>query len=754
MAEPNLPNDGTRKRPPNAPPNLAGDPATGPWDPSAESDVELVAPSHVGQYEVKAVLGTGTYGRVFLAFDPAMRRQVAIKQPYGEGLKPEYREDFLKEAQAAAAIEHHANICPVYHVGTDNGLPFIVMRFVAGGTLKSFLERRAELLSTRAAVSVARKIALGLAAAHGKGIIHRDLKPANVLVDDENNQVLITDFGLARITSRAQAAASLHRGAHGTPFYMPPEQWGSQSFGPITPVADVYSLGVILFEMLTGQPPFSGSQFELMTRHCTEAPRLPSSLRFGLDPRLDAICLKALEKQPAGRYRSAKEFADVLTEYLRGGGAMAAELIEAIPVGENLDGPAPRPARPAPPPLPWAEPLPESPRYPRRPGYAPPSDSTAELPEASTIEEKEVVRCPKCNSRLEIAVRRTRPIDCPMCALKFAVEAGRQAAARASRTAERERPQPAPQRSRRDDRRDDRRERDRRERRDDREDRRERDRYEDDGTPAWHWKPAARGLRLAWLGMVFSMLCAFLLIATGIAAAGSDNPSSSSSNPPSSTFKSTTNSKGEAPPRPSDSGVVFQAAATLLGVGLAAGIFVMGVGRLRAARVPEGVRGGTAATISAVAGWAAAVCAAVPFLLIYSMVEESRRPTGSGHTTLTGAATIAGCAAVVFMLVGEFAANSYYTAIGRRLRDFPRALVTVAKVLVWIMLVALLLGAAFGGIAAAAESPNSSSHKPFYAALGLVTCLVMLLLPVWGVITLWLNVHAAVAIGRHAHSAD
>jgi len=250
--------------------------------------------------------------------------------------------------------------------------------------------------------------------------------------------------------------------------------------------------------------------------------------------------------------------------------------------------------------------------------------------------------------------------------------------------------------------------------------------------------------------MVFSILCVFLLIATGIASLGSDEPSPSPGNPPTSTFTS----KAPPSPRPSDSMIAFQATATLLGVGMAIGIFVTAVGRLRAARVPEGVRGRAAATVSAVACWGAAASAAVPFLLIYWIAEESRRPTGPGHTTLTAIATVASCAAAVLLLLGEFAANSYFAAIGRRLRDFPRALVTVAKALVWVILAAVLLGAACGGIAAASESPNSSSHKPFYVALGLTMCLVMVLLPVWAVVTLWLNVHAAVAVGRHARSAD
>jgi serine/threonine protein kinase len=177
MPDPNVPDERTRKSPPRAEP-LA----------------ELAVPARVGQFVVKAALGTGTYGRVLLALDSEMGRQVAIKHPFGEGLKPEYRADLLKEARAAAVIDQHANVCPVYHIDTDGGLPYIVMRFVPGGTLKAIMERRGAFPAREAAAQIAR----GLAAAHAKGVIHRDLKPANVLFDPGNGTYLLTDFGHAR----------------------------------------------------------------------------------------------------------------------------------------------------------------------------------------------------------------------------------------------------------------------------------------------------------------------------------------------------------------------------------------------------------------------------------------------------------------------------------------------------------------------------------------------------------------------------
>jgi serine/threonine-protein kinase len=725
MPEPNPTDDRTRQR--TEPPPAAGEP-TGTWESPDPTGVQLAPPTRIGRFEVRAVLGTGSYGRVFLAFDPQMQRQVAIKQPFGEGLRPEYREDFLKEARAAAVIDQHANVCPVYHIDTDAGLPYIVMRFVPGGTLKNFLERRTELLPARSALVVARKIAAGLAAAHAKGVIHRDLKPANVLVDEANGEVLITDFGLARVASRTQAAASLQRGAHGTPYYMPPEQWGSTAFGPITPAADLYSLGVILFELLTGEVPFTGAPFELMTKHCAERPRAPSSLRAGLDPRLDAICLKALEKQPSARYRSAREFADAAADYLRGTGSGTGE---ALPLGEDLtgSGPAPQP--------PWGQP-PPGPAQPQRPGTAPQSATTASQP-GSTLDAKEVVRCPKCKARLEISVSRTRPIDCPMCELKFAVDAGRQARARLEGThAEGDRGGKDPVGTRGDNRGvrapaaarplDD----GPRSRRGDR-----------DEIPPWRWKPAARGLRLAWLGMLLSALFAFGLCAAAVASLG-DGPS-----PPADSSR-----RDEfARPRPADSSEsLFRAAYALLGVGLAVGIVVTSVGRVLAARVPEGVRGGTAATLGAVAGWGAAACVAVTFVLV-SWLADDRDAGRSDQTALVGVTTVLGFAALLLLLCGEFAFNSYLAAVGRRVRrGFPRGLVGAAQVILWALLACAVFGGAAVGAAAALGHEKEKVNTFLMIVTGGAMCIAMLVAPVWAAVTLWLHVHAAVALGRYAHS--
>lgn len=781
MADPNQPDDITRKAPPRAFRDAVKNASTGEWVPNDSSGVQLAVPPRIGRFEVKAVLGTGSYGRVFLAFDPEMGRQVAIKQPFGEGLKPEYRDDFLKEARAAAVIDQHANVCPVYHIDTDGGLPYIVMRFVPGGTLKNYLDRRAASLSPRTALLIARKIALGLTAAHAKGIIHRDLKPANVLVDEVNNEFLITDFGLARIATRAQAAASLQRGAHGTPYYMPPEQWGSQMFGPITPLADVYSLGVILYEMLAGQVPFTGAPFELMTRHCAERPRPPSSVRHGLDQRLDALCLKALEKTPANRYRSAKEFADVLMDCLRG---TSAELAEALPLGEPIEEPAPKP----PPALPWARPI-ANPPLPKQPSGAFPAASTASLPEA-TLDEKEIVRCPKCNARLEIATNRTRPIDCPMCALKFAVEAGRQAAARAAAAREKEQPIPVapPERSR--DRRDERRD----ERRDTRPSERRPREEDDDDIPRRQWQPAARGFRLVWIGLLVIAAFAFGLTVTALASLADGSspdryPTTNSYSPKksSSTYSEKNATKGSAKDDfpsdakkkddlPSDAAkmekatdpvvssnsysgtasstrkdsddTIFHVGYVLMGFGIALGLGVVSLGRILAGRLPTGVPGGAAAIASGAAGWGAVGCLVVAFALIGWLMEES---SSSRDDTLQRFTAIMVGAALLLLLAGEFAFNRYLVALRRHIPGFPRTLTKVVGVFLWFLLSCVVIGGLAAVVLGIIDEVKYKQAVTFSAIItGGAGCLMMVILPFWGFVTLWLNVHSAVVLARHA----
>ena len=284
-------------------------------------------PSTIGRFEIRRLLGEGAYGVVYLAFDPNLHREVALKVPVG--LTPAAREEFLREARAAAGI-HHPNVCQVFEAGTAGNVPFIVSRYIAGGTLVDVLKRANGALPPDIAIEIVRKIALGLAAAHAKGIIHRDLKPGNVLFDEENNEVLITDFGLAKLLTHANQSSG---GMKGTPTYMSPEQFGDgRKAGDVGRLADVYSLGVVFYELLTGQLPFMGdTPLAMMQAHIQDTPGLPSACRRDLDPRLDVLCLKALEKKPADRYASAKDFANVLADYLRNKASVPAPPLPAPP---------------------------------------------------------------------------------------------------------------------------------------------------------------------------------------------------------------------------------------------------------------------------------------------------------------------------------------------------------------------------------------------------------------------------------------
>lgn len=189
------PADGTHNLQPSDQERIARDlgPSTSALTPSGSASVRPAAQPQIGRFEIRRMLGEGAFGRVYLAFDPSLDREVAVKVPHSVGLTTEFRERFLREARATAKI-HHPNVCPVYEAGVEGDLPYIVMRLVPGGCLADLLKRGP--LTLLDALEYTRKLALGLEAAHARGVIHRDLKPANVLYDDAEREMLVADFGL------------------------------------------------------------------------------------------------------------------------------------------------------------------------------------------------------------------------------------------------------------------------------------------------------------------------------------------------------------------------------------------------------------------------------------------------------------------------------------------------------------------------------------------------------------------------------
>jgi hypothetical protein len=272
--------------------------------------VESPTPTHIGDYDILDLLGCGGMGAIYRAKQRSIGRVVALKViRAGELATPEERRRFRAEIEAAANLDH-PNIVPIYEVGEHAGCPYYTMRVYEGALDKQLHRYHMPTAAAALVAMVARAVHYG----HERGVLHRDLKPANILLD-EHGRPHVSDFGTAkRIGEPGMTEPGM---MVGTPTYMAPEQaHGGDS--SVTTAVDVYSLGVVLYELITGKPPFNGDLVSVM-RALREADPVPPHKIAPAVPRdLETICLKCMEKQPGARYRTAEELADDLERFVRG----------------------------------------------------------------------------------------------------------------------------------------------------------------------------------------------------------------------------------------------------------------------------------------------------------------------------------------------------------------------------------------------------------------------------------------------------
>ncbi|MFP5248389.1 MAG: serine/threonine-protein kinase, partial [Acidobacteriota bacterium] len=369
----------------------------------------------IGRYEILDELGRGAMGCVLRARDPAMDRVIALKcilsaSLAGDQMK-EFRERFYREARAAGALSH-PGIVPVFDVGEDDGVPFLVMELVQGRTLDAAL-KQGERYSIERVCEIGMQLADALGYAHRNGVIHRDIKPANILMTSREvygtERPRITDFGVAKL---AGGDVTTTGQLLGTPAFMPPEQFTG---APIDGRTDIFALGVILYRMTTGEQPFAGETLTAVSYKIVHTePIPPAKLNPAVPAQVEAVILKCLAKSAADRYQTGEDLAAALAAALPGVRTTGSYRTQSQAAGETIDQvaslrprpaaetmaapslapgtqtrPAPQPTRPAaapsapppapvrtPPPAPtpaqtWARATQSAPPQPARPAAAP-----------------------------------------------------------------------------------------------------------------------------------------------------------------------------------------------------------------------------------------------------------------------------------------------------------------------------------------------------------------------------------------------
>jgi formylglycine-generating enzyme required for sulfatase activity len=295
------------------------------------------------EYELRELLGVGGMGAVYRAYQPGLRRYVAIKV-LSEALAedPGYAERFTREARTAAALEH-PHIVPIYDYGTQGDLSYVVMRLLTGGALLQrirWVGDRLSLPSLGETADLLKQLAGALDYAHSQGVIHRDIKPSNVMFDNHGNAFLV-DFGIAKLTQETSPLTDTGA-VLGTPTYMAPEQWRAE---PPTPATDLYAVGAMAYQLVTGQVPFDApTPYGMMHKHLNELPTPPQALRSDVPEAVGLVLERALAKQPEDRFPTVTAFAQAFERAASGAtgtrtGFFAAPLPQTPPTS-----PAPPPS--------------------------------------------------------------------------------------------------------------------------------------------------------------------------------------------------------------------------------------------------------------------------------------------------------------------------------------------------------------------------------------------------------------------------